>query len=62
MQDEIPTKFIIRELPPSISEEDFHGMLSKVLRDDLEWFRYHPGKEKCANVLGWPSFSMLSHQ
>jgi hypothetical protein len=40
-----PDKFVVRNLPPTLSEEIFHNMLLSVLQDELEWFRYHPGKE-----------------
>ena len=43
-----PSKFVIRKLPPNLCEADFHKMLTDVCQDELEWFRYHPGRFTCA--------------
>jgi hypothetical protein len=38
-----PSKFVIRKLPPQLSEVDFRKLLQDVCQEELEWFRYHAG-------------------
>jgi Smg-4/UPF3 family len=45
------SKFVVRNLPPSMPEEAFRCMLHNVLKDELEWFRYQQGEERCAGLV-----------
>lgn len=43
----IPSKFVIRKLPPELTEDAFKAILDNVCQDELEWFRYHSGSSGC---------------
>lgn len=43
----IPSKFVIRKLPPELTEDAFKAILQNVCKEELEWFSYHPGSSGC---------------
>lgn len=38
------TKVVVRQLPPTLSEESFKVAIDKVVPDTYNWFSYYPGK------------------
>lgn len=49
----VASKFVVRKLPPELTEDAFKAVLQGVCQDELEWFRYHPGSTGYALILAF---------
>eukprot|EP00892_Ulva_mutabilis_P006198 jgi/Ulvmu1/3950/UM018_0173.1 len=61
VQEPVPGKFVIRKLPPELTEDAFGATLRNLCKEELDWFRYHPGSTGDSGISTSTAFIKLKH-